>query len=194
MSEETKTEETAAPVSVPATSQNKVVKFVVIAVVVLAVLGYAAYYAMGMMAAGVMNAELKANGVQVTGNPATGNATYNYKDEKGNTATIGVGTKLPDDFPKDTPVYDGTIMANTSAVEGGKKMFMVSIQTTDAFDKVVSFYKDKLSSGGWKISQEANLAAGYTMFAAENGAQQVSVMVQSADGKMNVVTLTTGIK
>ncbi len=188
-------EKVSAPVAM--TAQNKTVKYVIIAVVVLAVLGYAAHYVMGMIAVGVMNAGLKAHGVEVSGNPASGNATYNYKDEKGNTATIGVGTKLPDDFPKVTPVYDGTIMANTSTVENGKKMFMISLQTTDAFDKVVGFYKDKLSADGWKISQEANVAAGYTMYVADNGTQQTSVMIQSAQDKenpMTVITLTTGEK
>ena len=199
MSEETKTEEKTAQAAAPMTpaGQSKMVKYVIIAVVVLVVLGYGVRYVMGMMAVGVMNADLKANGIEVTGNPAAGNATYNYKDEKGNTATIGVGTKLPDDFPKSTPVYDGTIMANTSSVENGKKMFMVSIQTKDGFDKVTQFYKDRLSTGGWKISQEANVAAGYTMFVADNGTQQTSVMIQSAQDNANTmttVTLTTGEK
>ena len=199
MSEETKTEEKTAQAATPMTpaGQSKMVKYVIIAVVVLVVLGYGVRYVMGMMAVGVMNADLKANGIEVTGNPAAGNATYNYKDEKGNTATIGVGTKLPDDFPKNTPVYDGTIMANTSSVENGKKMFMVSIQTKDGFDKVTQLYKDRLSMGGWKISQEANVAAGYTMFVADNGTQQTSVMIQSAQDNANTmttVTLTTGEK
>ena len=190
-----KTESSSAPATAPA--QSKAVKYIIIAVVVLLLLGYGARYVMGIMAVGVVNADLKARGVEVSGNPATGNATYNYKDEKGNTATIGVGTKLPDDFPKVTPVYDGTIMANTSSVENGKKMFMVSIQTRDGFDKVNQFYKDKLSTGGWKISQEANVTAGYTMYVADNGTQETSVMIQSAQDKenpMTIITLTTGEK
>ena len=194
-----KTESSSAPATAP-TGSSKTVKYIVIGVAVLVVLGYGARYVMGMAGNAAVNAGLRANGVEgvtVTGNPAAGNATYNYKDEKGNTATIGVGTKLPDDFPKVTPVYDGTIMANTSSVENGKKMFMVSIQTRDGFDKVNQFYKDKLSTGGWKISQEANVTAGYTMYVADNGTQETSVMIQSAQDKenpMTIITLTTGEK
>ena len=78
-----KTEETMPTAGTQKASLN-IVKYVVIGVVVLAVLGYGVRYMMGVTAVGMMNADLKAHGVEVTGNPATGNATYNYKDEKGN--------------------------------------------------------------------------------------------------------------
>ena len=182
------------PIASVSANQSNTVKYVIIGIVVLAVLGYGASYMMRMTAVSVMNAELKANGVEVTGNPAAGNATYNFKDQNGNEVTVGSGTKLPDDFPSNIPLYKGTIITSTSATESGKKMYAVSLQTSDAFDKVLGYYKNELSSGGWKIIQEANVAAGYTMYAAENGTEQLSVMVQNADGKMTMVTLTTGTK
>ena len=191
MSEEMKAEkETTAPRSAP---QSNTVKYVVIGVAVLLILGYGSRFVTGMIGGAVMKTELKANGITVTGNPSNGNATYNYKDEKGNTATIGTGTKLPDDFPKDVPVYKGTILSSTAATQDNKKMFMVSIETTDTFDTVVGYYKSGLASNGWKITQESNLAAGYSMFAAENGTLQLNAMLQGADGK-TIVTLSAGAK
>ena len=188
MKEEEKTP-TAAPMG-----QSKVVKYVVIAIVVLVVLKFASGIFFGAMGNAAVNAGLRARGVEVTGNPATGNATYNYKDDKGIQVTIGASAKLPDDFPSDVPLYKGNILSSTSATQDGKKVFSVSLQTSDAFDQVVSFYKTELVNKGWKITQEANVSAGYTMIASEKDTQALSVMLQNGDDGKTTIVLTTEAK
>ena len=64
------------------------------------------------------------------------------------------GEQLPDTFPKDFPIYQGAkVAASVSNTQQGKgNGFLVTFTTSDGLDKVVPFYKNGLSIGGWTIT------------------------------------------
>jgi len=66
----------------------------------------------------------------------------------------GEGVELPDDFPKDVPVYpSATILTSMTSAEG----IMVSTQSTADPTQVVSFYKEKMEGEGWTVEAEMNM-------------------------------------
>jgi hypothetical protein len=67
-----------------------------------------------------------------------------FKSDKGNVEINGEGGgKIPDDFPRDVPIYPGAkvtmSMSNTS-------QHVLYLQTADSPEKAVEFYKAKLSA------------------------------------------------
>lgn len=77
-----------------------------------------------------------------------------FTDTKtGTKVDIGSG-KLPDNFPKDFPLYPGAkVVSAMSGNESGKSNeFWLTMSTGDSVDKVAAFYKTKLASGKWTIS------------------------------------------
>jgi hypothetical protein len=212
MSEEVKNEGESKNVAAPLAVKNNTVKYIVIALVVIAVLGYGAKYVMGMFVMGAVNAKLASEGVHVDGNPmnggsytisgkdgatvnvnTNGDGTYNATDEKGNTVTVGAGAKLPDNFPSLAPVYSGaTITSSVTSNEGGKAAYSVSMTTKDSYDSVANYYKKALAENGWKTLQSMNMSAQYTMYSAENGTLQLTVMIQGDEkGGDTTLMLTT---
>ena len=60
--------------------------------------------------------------------------------------SFGEGTKLPDNWPNDVPVYTGLKLASAIATGDG---FSVQGTTGDAQDKVAAFYKEQAVKNGW---------------------------------------------
>ena len=215
MSEETKKESGSGAKTPVTAANNNTLKYIVIGVVVLVVLGYGAKYVMGMLAMSAVNARLASEGVQISGNPlssgsytitdkdgntvkvdSTNAGTYNATDNKGNTMTMGAGAKLPDDFPSSAPIYPRTTIASSvTSNDGGNAAYSVSMTSKDPYDAVASFYKKALAQNGWKTLQSLNMSSQYTMYSAENGTLQITVMVQGDEkgGDTNII-LTTGPK
>lgn len=213
MSEEVKNDSREG--SAPAAAKNNTVKYIIIAVVVLAIVGYGAKYVMGMFVMGAVNAKLASEGVQVSGNPmdggsytitdkdgstvkvnTSGDGTYNATDNKGNTVTVGAGAKLPDNFPTAAPIYSGaTIVSSVTSSDTGKTAYSVSMTTKDSYDNVANYYKKSLAEGGWKTLQSMNMSAQYSMYSAENGSLELTVVVQGDEkGGDTMIMLTTGEK
>lgn len=77
-----------------------------------------------------------------------------FTDPKtGSTVDIG-SNKLPDNFPKDFPVYPGSkVTSAASSTEKGQGAgFWVTFSTGDAVDKVSAYYKSKLAANGWETT------------------------------------------
>lgn len=211
MSEEVKKEAESKTAPLPVAAKNNTVKYIVIAVVVLALVGYGAKYVMGMFVMGAVNAKLASEGVQVSGNPAAGgsykitdkdgntvnvdtssNGTYNATDNKGNTMTVGAGAKLPDNFPSSAPVYSGaTIVTSVTSNESGKAAYSVSMTSKDSYATVSSYYKKALAENGWKTLQSVDMSSQYTMYSAENGTLELTVMVQGVDSSEGTTIMLT---
>jgi hypothetical protein len=63
------------------------------------------------------------------------------------------GLALPEGFPKDVPIYPGSTIAVSAAVQNGMH---VSLKTADPSTKVAAFYKEKLKAEGWEIETTMN--------------------------------------
>lgn len=79
--------------------------------------------------------------------------TVTIEGEDGASITVNdEGTELPEGYPDDAPVYDGTIASAWESTDQGKTTYMVSVTTKDSIGDVVDWYKSELESEGWTIT------------------------------------------
>lgn len=76
-----------------------------------------------------------------------------FTDPKTGT-TVNMGTsEIPDNFPKDFPVYPGATV--TSSLSGGQSGqgngFWLTLATGDSLDAVTTFYENAFASSGWTV-------------------------------------------
>jgi hypothetical protein len=79
---------------------------------------------------------------------------------KGPDGTVKIGEST-DKAPDWVPVYPGSSPKNTfSASNGGEQSGTYAFVTADSADKLISFYKDALKSGGFAVSNMTNNSDG----------------------------------
>lgn len=102
---------------------------------------------------------------------------------------IGTDTKVPEDFPKDVPIYDGA--EPMMAISHNEAMGMVSLQTDDDLEKVKDFYLKQMEKNGWAKRSEMNLQGTY-MFGFEKEKRMANITITpntDADNKGTVINL-----
>jgi hypothetical protein len=83
------------------------------------------------------------------------NGKMTFTDTKtGAKVDIG-GGKVPDNFPKDFPLYPGAkVTSALSGAQTGKSNgFWLTLATGDTLDTVLAYYKSQLAVSDWKIQQ-----------------------------------------
>src|SRR5579859_4792575 len=76
--------------------------------------------------------------VQQSGKDA-GSMTFTGKNGERMELNTGSGAKMPGDYPKDVPVYDGAkVVMSTSTSE--KHAHVLALESSDAADKISDFY------------------------------------------------------
>ena len=156
-------------------------------IVILTILG--AIFAGTIVKKIITGAIKEKTGVQVNiDNSKKGNLTYT-DPKTGQTLNIG-GNKIPDNFPKDFPIYEGSSVTSSLAGDKNKEGssgFWLTLTTNDKKDKVISFYNENLIKNGWKTQntqetgENTNLAvtknnlSGYITIAAVNN--QTSILI-----------------
>lgn len=81
------------------------------------------------------------------------NGKMTFTDSKTG-ATVDIGSNsVPEDFPKDFPLYKAAkVTSSLSGAQAGKSNgYWLTMSTPDAADKVVSFYKTELPNAGWTV-------------------------------------------
>jgi hypothetical protein len=87
------------------------------------------------------------------------------------------GVPLPDNFPKDAPIYPGaTITMNSSTPDG----MMVMLKTKDSLKQVKEFYQNKLKEQGWEQETSFNTRQGATL-ANTKGDRTLAVTISSGE-------------
>lgn len=97
----------------------------------------------------------KATGGKV--NVDTDSGKVQFRDNKtGNTVAFGEDLKLPSDFPSDVPIYGGAKISaiSTNKQEGSANATLTS---TDAQDKVLKWYEDKMKADGWEEKNSSTM-------------------------------------
>lgn len=84
------------------------------------------------------------------------------KGENGEVTTVGQNITLPDNFPKDVPVYPGAQITAVSVSTSGEKGAILNQHTTDDLSKAVAWYADAMTKGGFKETQ--TMDAGQSKF------------------------------
>ena len=84
--------------------------------------------------------------------------SIDVKTEKGsskiNVSAGDKGLALPDDFPKDAPVYPGAIVLSSINSNDG---MMITLQTVDSADKVAEYYEKELKGQAWTTESNVKL-------------------------------------
>jgi len=107
-------------------------------------------------------------------NSSSGGVTI--KNAKGDVMQTGQGTKLPDGWPSDVPVYPGSTVI--SAVSSPKTK-LVHLQTKAEPDDVIQFYKGKLPG---EKTHEVSMGQGRGA-TFKDGDRTINVFVGGDDGK-----------
>jgi len=103
--------------------------------------------------------------------------------------TVAAG-KLPAGWPIYAPQYPGSTLIKATSDSDGKYM---SLESTDARERVVTFYKDKLKESGFGKPVTAALGGANpsTIVTASKGSDMCSVTVTAIGGKTKVTISIT---
>lgn len=114
----------------------------------------------------------------------SGSLTVTGKDGQKATLDFGGAGKVPDDYPKDVPVYkNAKVMMSTSVAEKNGRSLV--LESSDDTAKIAAFYKKELESGGWKI--ESTVAAGeMNMVTATKDNRQAMIQIIGGEDKRSI--------
>ncbi len=102
--------------------------------------------------------------------------------------TFGEGTKLPDNWPDDVPVYEGLkLLTAMTAPEGST----IQGTTTDSLDKVTEFYKDRVTKDGW-TEQTTMTQPQMSMLSYTKEQRTLVVTIGAADAETSVSLTVSG--
>lgn len=90
------------------------------------------------------------------------------------------GGKVPADYPKDVPVYDGAkvIMAQSA---NEKNTHNLVLESNDAAGRISDFYKKGLESNGWKIEGTMTMGEMNMVTAVKDNRQAVVQVVNNSE-------------
>jgi len=96
------------------------------------------------------------------------------------------GGELPEDFPKDFPIYDNSkLVSKWSSTNEENEGISVILETGDDLSKVSDYYKTKLEKEGWTItstfSQEDS-----SVFSFEKGDTEGILGITNAEDKVSI--------
>lgn len=125
----------------------------------------------------------KADGQDVKVNIQSGDETMVVESKDGSFAT-GENVAIPENFPKDVPVYKG-LKPTMSSTMGGEGSFMLSGTIEDSPDDAATYYSREAAANGWtettKISQPQMI-----MLAYEKDDRAMTIMSSSEAGSTSL--------
>ncbi len=108
--------------------------------------------------------------------------------------TIG-GNKIPDNFPKDIPIYPGSTPSGSWSGSNSNKNesgHFVVLETGDSYDKVVAYYKAELPKQGWSIENALD-STDAAILTIKKDTRNGSVTIgRDGEGKKTSITLVVG--
>ena len=105
-------------------------------------------------------------------------------------ASIGDEVELPEEFPRDVPIFPGsTPMASMFAPDEG---VIVTFRSTEKQQDIFDFYQSSLSDDGWEILDEPLLDQPLS-FEAIKEDRKISVTVAGRKGDSRVSVIVTAV-
>jgi len=92
--------------------------------------------------------------------------------------TSGESAKIPDDFPKDIPVYKGSVVNMAMEVPQG---YSLSFTTKDNMSKVSEWYLKEMMSKGWTKEMSVDVK-NQTMLVFKKGERGVNLVIAPDNG------------
>jgi hypothetical protein len=114
----------------------------------------------------------------------SGSYTFTGKDGQKMTMDVGAG-KLPDDYPKDVPVYKDAriVVTQTISEKNGRNLVL---ESGDSAEAIANFYKKELAAQDWTV-ENTMVTEGLNMLTATKGSRQLTVNITESDGKRTVM-------
>lgn len=103
----------------------------------------------------------------------------------------GENVSMPDGFPTDVYVADGTLIAALQLDENNG--YMLNIEADGTVSEVKAEYTTELENDEWSITSSLDLPTGSSIFA-EKDNRLVTVTIASEDGKTMVVVNTSVVE
>jgi len=130
------------------------------------------------VAEGILN---QASGGKV--NVDLNNGEVKVKDkETGGEWSYGENVKIPDDFPKDIPLYPGAKALSYMASGNDKKGTTVVLQTTDDTAKAMDWYKGQMESNTWKLGDTMTIS-GTEFRSYTKGDNKINLTISGGQGQ-----------
>lgn len=112
-------------------------------------------------------------------------------------AQVNIGAqKIPDDFPKDFPIYPGS--KPSGSLSGSKqednKGFWLVLSTPDNLPKVEKYYTDSLKGQGWGGKETIRLGNSITWEVSKSGLSGTVSVSQEKEGKETSIMVVLGNK
>lgn len=116
---------------------------------------------------------------EVTIDQKSGQVTYEGTSKEGKVkiASSENGVSLPDNFPKDVPIYQGATVQ--MAVTQGNTM-VVHLQTTASVADGLKYYQNALKEQGWAIETTMNMGDS-SMLSAKKEKRQCAIVIHKQD-------------
>lgn len=124
---------------------------------------------------------------------ATGSVSVTSNDGNSKVA-FGEGATIPEDFPKDVPVYAGAKVIGASS-DKANKQHMVQLETADAVLQVAEKLKADATTNGWTEDTNMNTTSGdnpMAMMTYTKGERKADYMVMKQNDKTSITVSTTG--
>ena len=103
-------------------------------------------------------------------------------------ASIGDEVEIPEEFPKDVPIFPGaTPMAFLSAPGEG---IIVTFKSSEEQQDIYDFYQSSLADGGWEVVEDSMFGKQLS-FDALKDSRKVSVIVAGTKGDARVSVIVT---
>jgi len=133
------------------------------------------------IAGGIVGGDVEVDGDRVT-----------FETDEGQATIAGGEGVLVDEFPKDFPLYDDA-KVDTSTFFGspdGRNQVYVLLSSDDSVNDVYDWYKRKLPSGGWTLTDDVKMSTGdgeLAQLVAESGDREAALMINASDGGTQIV-------
>jgi len=127
---------------------------------------------------GTMSIKSKDGSENVNVDMKSDGSSFSIKTQDG-VVLSGENAKIPDNFPKDVPVFPGA-KATLVTTDTKSEMFSVSLTTADTLENVGAYYKKELAANGWKEEQTMT----------QSGDQPIQMMNYTKENRSVMVTVT----
>ncbi|HVN05862.1 MAG TPA: hypothetical protein VMT86_15680 [Bryobacteraceae bacterium] len=116
--------------------------------------------------------------------------TISVTGKDGKTATLTFNqNKLPDDYPKDIPIYSGSKVVMSQSVSENHTHNLM-LETEDSSDKVVDFYKKGLDGNGW-TTESTLTTPQMTILAGTKEQRHVMVQIGDSGAKRSIMQVVS---
>jgi hypothetical protein len=103
----------------------------------------------------------------------------------------GDSAKLPDNFPKDVPLYSNAKLEFVST-QAKDEMFSINFTSQDPIEKVADFFKKELAAKGWTEEQNINQAGDQPMqmMTSQKGDRSIMVTISRESDKTSIAVIS----